>query len=127
MKQLRLNEIENALNNAGLGVGISVDGNRFYFNTGIYWGSINESEYDLAEENIKAFIRTRRGYTITLACDISGFAYWMIQQEEENYCELTIEITSETLTQKQVNDLILDIQSVISKFETGLPGISFTF
>ena len=56
----------------------------------MYWTADDEEEYKAKEKIINDYIFENDLVKIYAWCDISGYDYWVIQQEEENYVSIDV-------------------------------------
>jgi hypothetical protein len=54
------------------------------------WGAETAAEYEEATNAIDAISYKGNGWEVYATYDVSGFDYWMLQQEEPNYINMTI-------------------------------------
>lgn len=79
--------------------------NSFYFDYeghNFYWSSDIKKEWDKAEKEISAIKYKGKNWRIYGWFDISGFEYWRQQEHEPNYIAITISISKETLTKREI-------------------------
>lgn len=76
----------------------------------INWTEPNKKEYEQTEKELDAFEIKRRAYSIRFNYDVSGFEYWVEQQEEENYINITLVFNRVHLTLEEVEQLDEDIE-----------------
>lgn len=79
--------------------------------TSVYWTADDEIEYQKKAEVINSFIYEDDLIKANAWCDGSGYKYWVIQQEEENYVSINVclkknvdDYTQEEI--KKISDLI---------------------
>ena len=76
-----------------------------------YWGCSTEEQYKKNEELIRDYKVDNDLVSIFSWCDISGFNYWMVQQEEDNYVSIDVVLKKESYTDEEVvkiNELIIE-------------------
>ena len=56
----------------------------------VNWTAETKEEYESKEELISSYKVENDLFTLRAWCDISGFDYWVIQQEEENYVSIDV-------------------------------------
>lgn len=69
------------------------------------WGATNENDYIRQEKIIDNYERAGNGWKLNAWCDISGFNYWMIQQEESNYVSIDVVLTKDNYTDEEINEI----------------------
>lgn len=89
-----------------------------------YWTADTEKDYQHQEELINAYNVSNSLITISAWCDISGFDYWVIQQEESNYVSYDVILLKDVYTDDEVleiNRLIIEadlyFDSVLTPFK----------
>lgn len=83
---------------------------RLHHQDHINWTEPNKKEYEQTEKELDAFEIKRRAYSIYFGYDVSGFEYWVENQEEENYITITVGFNSTDLTLEEVEQLDEDIE-----------------
>lgn len=66
------------------------------------WGAKLESEYKEAEKQIETLVKRGKGWEIYCWCDVSGWDYWMNQQEESNYIMTTIMFDESAVEESEI-------------------------
>jgi hypothetical protein len=61
------------------------------------WGAETNAEYEEATNAIDAISYKGNGWEVYATYDVSGFDYWMLQQEEPNYINMTIMFDNDTV------------------------------
>jgi hypothetical protein len=61
------------------------------------WGAETAAEYEEATNAIDAISYKGNGWEVYATYDVSGFDYWMMQQEEPNYINMTIMFDNDTV------------------------------
>ena len=74
----------------GLDTPYDEDLNKIDVYSSVYWTAANEKEYGDKEDLIDAYTKDTDLFSIRCWCDISGYKYWVIQQEEENYVSIDV-------------------------------------
>jgi hypothetical protein len=87
-----------------------------------YWTADNVVDYKIKEDLIHAFRYEDDLCTIKAWCDISGFDYWVIKQEEENYVSIDVFLKKdpELYTQQEIGKISAKIVEVDNYFEEKL-------
>ncbi len=119
---INISEIPNAIN-----YDLEHDGDpsdlRLFISTDSRWAADNERDYKKIE---KAFDKEFKGngYVVYIGYDVSGYDYWMKQQEETNYAMITIRFDNAEFPVKNLKRLEKDIakvdnyvKKVIDKYE----------
>lgn len=83
---------------------------RLHHQDHINWTEPNEKEYILTEKELNEFEIKREAYSIYFRYDVSGYEYWVEEQEEENYIGVTVGFNSTDLTLEEVEQLKEDIE-----------------
>lgn len=78
---------------------------KLHFRDYFSWGAETEEEYQEAEEAIDYYQVIGKGFQIYMYCDISGYIYWMQQQKETNYINITVVFDSEEFDEKYLPTL----------------------
>lgn len=74
------------------------ENNKIDVYSSVYWTAENEENYLKKEAIINNYKIDNSLVQISAWCDISGFDYWIIKQEEENYVSIDV------CLKKQPND-----------------------
>lgn len=83
---------------------------RLHHQDHINWTEPNKKEYEQTEKELDAFRIKRKSYSIYFRYDVSGYEYWVEEQEEENYIGITVEFNNTDLTLEEVEQLEEDIE-----------------
>jgi hypothetical protein len=75
---------------------------RLHGNEMLNWGAETEAEYKEAADAIDAISFKGNGWEVYAWCDVSGFNYWMVQQEEQNYINVTIMFDVDTVDVSEI-------------------------
>lgn len=70
------------------------------------WSADNKKDYDTCAANIDAIKFKGKGWEIYAWCDISGFDYWVVKQEETNYIQLTIAFDEDTIESSEIEGVV---------------------
>jgi len=66
------------------------ENNRIDVYSSVYWSAENEKEYLNKENIINNFTYEDDLIKVNAWCDVSGFDYWVIKQEELNYVSIDV-------------------------------------
>jgi len=66
------------------------ENNKIDVYSSVYWTADSKEEYETKEKMIDNYIVDNNLVKINAWCDISGYDYWVIQQEEENYVSIDV-------------------------------------
>lgn len=66
------------------------EGNKIDVYSSVYWTADSKDEYNKKEEIISSYVINNDLFNLFAWCDISGYDYWVIQQEEENYVSIDV-------------------------------------
>jgi hypothetical protein len=69
------------------------------------WGAETEEEYNQAAEKIDAISYSGNGWSVYAWYDVSGFDYWMNQQEEQNYINITVAFDSDEIDGNEIPNI----------------------
>lgn len=81
------------------------------------WGAQTEKEYKQVELAIAAISYKGDGWELFAWCDISGYEYWMLRQEETNYIQITVAFTSDEVSQDQIELIAMAMDTAIAEAE----------
>lgn len=72
-----------------------------------WWLWLSKEQYDAHEKKINDVSVTTNDYSIHAWCDVSGYDYWVVKQEENNYIVVTVTIKnkSKDFTKEELIDL----------------------
>lgn len=82
---------------------------RIFASDFFYFTNKDESAYNEAIKQIDKFEVKRHNYTIYLSYDVSGFSYWVENQEENNYLCPVIGFEESDFNMDNIKDLEMDI------------------
>lgn len=84
----------NAITNNDLRVDLDApydkSNNKIDVYSSVYWTADNKAEYNRKEKLIHDYKVDNDLFDLFAWCDISGYDYWVIQQEEENYVSIDV-------------------------------------
>ena len=86
-----------------------------------FWGAETKEEYEAVEERINAFEVEGKAWTAYAWCDISGYEYWHVTMEEDNYCQLTFRFDSEDVDVSELDKIHAAIDAFDSEFSDLTP------
>jgi type I site-specific restriction endonuclease len=66
------------------------------------WGAKDKQSYDAQEALIDAFKIDNDLVKVNCWCDISGYDYWMVDQEESNYVSIDVYLKKKEYTDEEV-------------------------
>lgn len=89
---------------------------RLHLDDIIYWWEDDEEEYNKLEKEIYEFKIVTKEYRIFAWCDISGYDYWIRQQRESNYIQISIEFFHEDFNKDYLGLLEIEIEKAYNKF-----------
>ena len=72
-------------------------GNKIDVYSSVYWTAEDKEEYQKNEEIINNYKIENELFEIFAWCDISGFDYWVIKQQEENYVSIDVVLKKDAL------------------------------
>lgn len=82
-----------------------------------YWSRDTEEEYNNITNKLDKINIKGKGYKIYVWYDVSGFHYWVIKQQEENYAQITISFDNDYINNRQLKALENKIQRCISRVQ----------
>lgn len=69
------------------------------------WSADNEDDYKKFESLISDYNVIGEGYKITAWCDISGYNYWVLQENEPNYIQLSISFDNDSISEDDLSKI----------------------
>lgn len=89
------------------------ESNKIDVYTSVYWSAENEEDYKKKENIIDSFVYEDNLVKANAWCDISGYNYWVIQQQEDNYISIDVYLKKnpDDYTQEEIrkiSDLITE-------------------
>ena len=87
------------------------------------WGAKEEPKYAKAEEEIDAIFFKGDGWEVYCWYDVSGWDYWMNNQEESNYIMTTIAFENEDVSPQEISK----IKSAVDEALYTAENISFQY
>jgi len=88
----------------------------------VNWSGENEQDYEIKEQIINEYSYEDDLIIMSAWCDISGYNYWVIQQEESNYVSIDVMLKKQPqeYTQKEMESISNSIFTVNLYFEEEL-------
>lgn len=103
MKTIKFYELPEKIKN------ITFDGDkedlRLHSNNSFYWGRKTKKAYKEVDKQLDAFKIRGNGWSIYTWCDVSGFEYWMKNQQEYNYVQISIIFDTEDVLLSEVKNI----------------------
>jgi len=98
------------------------ESNKIDVYSSVYWTAENEEEYIEKEDIINNYKIENELFTLYSWCDVSGFDYWVIQQEEENYVLIDVVLKKDVLdyTEKEIETIKTAIWNADNFFQMEL-------
>ena len=88
--ETKLYDIVNGYLGTDLDTPYSENENKIDVYSSVYWSADTEEEYKRKEELINSYNIVNDLFILFAWCDISGYEYWVKQQEEENYVSIDV-------------------------------------
>lgn len=113
MKNIKIENLEEALKKLvkDLDLTVEVDEKLIDIYGSCYWGADNLEDYEKQEALISDYKVQGEFFSVYAWCDISGYNYWMKQQEEANYVSIGINVWKTELTEDEVKQLAEAIET----------------
>ena len=67
-----------------------IDGNKIDVYGSAYWTANTKKQYEAKEKIISEYKKETDLFSLYAWCDVSGFNYWVKQQEEDNYVSIDV-------------------------------------
>lgn len=67
-----------------------------------WWGADTKKEYNKQEKLIQKYKVENNLFSLYCWCDISGYDYWMVQQEESNYVSIDVVLKKKKYTDEEL-------------------------
>lgn len=74
------------------------ESNKIDVYSSVYWTAESEKEYVEKEKLIEDYKKETPLFTLIAWCDISGYNYWVVQEEEENYVSIDVILKKDVKT-----------------------------
>jgi hypothetical protein len=106
----------------GLDAPYNKESNKIDVYSSVYWTAENEEEYIEKEDIINNYKIENELFTLYSWCDVSGFDYWVIQLEEENYVSIDVVLKKDVLdyTEKEIETIKTAIWNADNFFQMEL-------
>jgi len=113
------NQIESSNLKLDLDCPYNKEENQIEVYSSVYWTAETEKEYEAKEKIIADYIIDTDLFLLVSWCDCSGFDYWVIKQEEENYVSIDVVLKKavEDYTQAEI-DIIKEAITVADEYFT---------
>ena len=94
------------------------ESNKIDVYTSVNWTADNESEYNKKEQIIYDYRIVNDLFELVCWCDISGYNYWVIQQEETNYVSIDVYLKKgvDEYTQQEIQFIANEISKADDYF-----------
>ena len=76
-----------------------------------------KEEYENVENELITTEKHGNGYTVYAWCDISGYDYWINQEQECNYIQISVAFNKQSINKSELAQLRKDIDNIYEKFE----------
>ena len=91
---------------------------RLHYDNSLHnWGFDSEKDYEEQEKQINDFVIDNEYYTVYMWCDVSGYDYWIVRQEEGNYIQISVSFKQEDIPNNIIDPLKNDLDEAIYKAE----------
>lgn len=91
---------------------------RLHYDNSLHnWGFDSEKDYEEQEKQINDFVIDNEYYTVYMWCDVSGYDYWIVRQEEGNYIQISVSFKQEDIPNNIIDQLKNDLDEAIYKAE----------
>lgn len=90
---------------------------RLHYTDSIWWYEENEKEYEEVENKISDFHIKRKHYEVYVWCDVSGYDYWIKEEEGENYIQITVGFKKDEVPVDILPQLQRDIDEAYNYFQ----------
>ena len=90
---------------------------RLHYDNLYSWGFDSEKDYEEQEKEINDFVIDNEYYTVYMWCDVCGYDYWIIRQEEGNYIQISVSFKQEDIPNNIIEQLKNDLGKAIDKAE----------
>lgn len=84
---------------------------RLHLESMIRWGAKNKTLYNEATNEIDSIKYSGEGWEIYAWYDVSGFRYWMKDQLEQNYIQITALFESDTINESEVSKICAALEN----------------
>lgn len=83
------------------------ENNKIDVYSSVMWTAADKQEYDKKEQLINNYSFENRLVKMNAWCDGSGYDYWVIKQEEENYVSIDVVLKkpSKDYTQQEIQEI----------------------
>jgi hypothetical protein len=81
------------------------DNNKIDVYSSSNWTAENEQQYKHFENLIDNYKLDNDLFTLTAWCDISGYHYWVVQQEESNYVSIDVVLKKNTYSVEEIREI----------------------
>lgn len=89
--------------------------------------TLSREEYNKYEKILEHSGIGKRKYEIYFWNDSSGYEYWTLDQEEDNYIQATILIKDKYLTEKDIKNIYKDLEIAIDRLDTRLSELGIGY
>lgn len=98
------------------------ENNKIDVYSSVYWTAETKEDYEKKENIINSYIKETDLFRLNAWCDISGFEYWVKQQNEDNYVSIDVVLKKpvEKYTQEEIKIITNAIIEADEYFEIQL-------
>tara|TARA_R110000868_G_C10401143_1_gene721336 strand:- start:99 stop:491 length:393 start_codon:yes stop_codon:yes gene_type:complete len=79
------------------------------------WGGKTKKEYNAATKEIDAIKANGKGWRLYSWYDVSSYEYWMKQQEEQNYIQITIRFDESYIMEDEIENIVKALDDALAK------------
>jgi len=112
MKQVKFSDLPNFIK------GLTFDGDindlRLHADEQFNWGAETKKEYNEATKAIDAISYKGNGWELYAWYDVSSFEYWMMNQQEQNYIQISILFDKPTVNEDEVSLIYKALDSALA-------------
>lgn len=98
------------------------ENNKIDVYSSVYWSAENEDQYDKKQELIESYTYCDNLMQVKCWCDISGYKYWILDQEDDNYVSIDIYLVKDVkeYTQQEIFKISEKIKEIDDYFRLKL-------
>ena len=115
MKQILVYNMPELIKQAGK---LTFDGDktdfRLHAEDQFNWGAKTKKEYNAATKAIDAIQYKGKGWQLYAWYDVSSYEYWMKQQQEQNYIQISISFDTEKVDESEIEIIAKALDSALA-------------
>lgn len=82
------------------------------------WGGKTKKEYNAAAKEIDNIKANGKGWNLYAWYDVSSYEYWMKQQQETNYIQISLSFDTNTINEDEIPQIVKALDDALASADT---------